>query len=91
MKQLAVKKAIIKNFWKSEGLCHLEFWAPVWSGGITMVQARDLTRLSDYSSEVWIFTLETSLEVHRNMFRHKPRATVGLIFFTFLIQMSEKQ
>ena len=47
-----------------------------------------LDRLSDYSSEVWIYTLQTSLEVHRNMFTHKPRATMGLIFFTVLIQKS---
>ena len=48
-------------------------------------------RLSDYSSEVSIYTLQTSLAVHRNMFRHKPRATLGLIFFTVLIQKFEKQ
>ena len=50
-----------------------------------------LYTLLDHSSEVWIYTLQTSLEVHRNMFKHKPRASLGLIFFTVLIQKSEKQ
>ena len=45
MKQLAVDEVTITSFWKSEGLCHLEFCAPVWSGGITVAQARDLTRV----------------------------------------------
>ena len=31
------------------------------------------------------------LEVQMNMFGHKPRATLGLIVFTVLIQKSEKQ
>ena len=35
--------------------------------------------------------VQTSLEVHRNMFRNKLRATLVLIFFTVLIQKSDKQ
>ena len=56
-----------------------------------LIDCDSLFRLSDYSSEVWIYTLQTSLEVHRNMFGHKSRAILGLIFFTVLIQRSEKQ
>ena len=48
-------------------------------------------RLSDYSSEVWIYHCQTYPEVYRNMFRFKPRVTLGLIFFTVLTQKSEKQ
>ena len=45
MKQLGVDDKTVINYWKSEGLCHLEFCAPVWAGGITQAQARDLTRV----------------------------------------------
>ena len=45
MKQLGIDEATITNYWKSEGRCHLEFCAPVWSGGITVAQARDLARV----------------------------------------------
>ena len=50
-----------------------------------------MSRLSDYSSEIWIYTLQIYPRVYVNMFRFKPRATLGLIFFTVLIQKSEKQ
>ena len=40
MKQLGIDEATITNYWKSEGRCHLEFCAPVWSGGITVAQSR---------------------------------------------------
>ena len=51
----------------------------------------EMFRLSDYSSEIWIYTLQIYPRVYVNMFRFKPRATLGLIFFTVLIQKSEKQ
>ena len=50
-----------------------------------------LCRLSDYSSEVWIYHCQTYPKGYRNMFRVEPRATLGLIFFTVLILKSEKQ
>ena len=45
MKQLGIDEQTITNYWKSEGRCHLEFCAPVWSGAITVAQARDLARV----------------------------------------------
>ena len=45
MKRLGVDDTTITNYWKSEGRYHLEFCAPVWAGGITQAQARDLTRV----------------------------------------------
>ena len=47
-------------------------------------------RLSDCSSEVWIKHCQTYPKIYRNMFRAQPRATLGLIFFTVLIQKSAK-
>ena len=37
------------------------------------------------------YTLQIYPRVYVNMFRVKPRATLGLIFFTVLIQNSDKQ
>ena len=37
------------------------------------------------------FTLQIYPRVYVNMFRFNPRATLGVIFFTVLIQKSEKQ
>lgn len=45
MKQLGVDEATIVDYWKSEGLVHLEFCAPLWSDGITGQQARALSRV----------------------------------------------
>ena len=45
MKQLGIDEQTITNYWKSEGRCHLEFCAPVWSGAITVAPARDLARV----------------------------------------------
>jgi len=45
MKQLGVVQQTITNYWKTEGRCHLEASAPVWSGGITTSQKRDLFRV----------------------------------------------
>ena len=45
IRQLGIDKQTITNYWKSEGHCHLELCAPVWSGAITVAQARDLARV----------------------------------------------
>ena len=45
MKQMGIDEKTIVNYWKSEGRCHLEFCAPVWTSGITVAQARDLARV----------------------------------------------
>jgi hypothetical protein len=45
MKQLGVDEATITTYWKSEGRCHLEYGVPVWNGGITKGQQRDLLRV----------------------------------------------
>jgi hypothetical protein len=45
MKRIGIDETTIVNYWKTEGRCHLEFCAPVWNGGITVAQARDLTRV----------------------------------------------
>ena len=45
MKQLGIDEQTITQYWKSEGLVHLEFCAPVWSGGISIQQARALSRV----------------------------------------------
>ena len=45
MKQLGVDEATITEYWRSEGLVHLEFCAPVWSGGISRQQAQALSRV----------------------------------------------
>ena len=45
MKQLGVDEKTILNYWTKEGRCHLEMCSPVWSGGITVQQSRDLERV----------------------------------------------
>ena len=45
MRQLGVDEKTISNYWKSEGLCHLEYCSPVYSGGLTKQQERDLARV----------------------------------------------
>ena len=45
MKQLGIDEQTITNYWNIEGRCNIEFCALVWSGGITVSQARDLTRV----------------------------------------------
>ena len=78
MRQLGVDQATVINYWKSEGRCHLEFCAPVWSGGLTVAQARDLTRVQrravaaitgdwreDYSAACLRLGIEADLSVRR--------------------------
>jgi hypothetical protein len=45
MKQLGVDESTIVTYWKSEGRCHLEYGVPVWNGGVTKGQQRDLQRV----------------------------------------------
>ena len=45
MKKLGVDEATIACFWKAEGLCHLEYCSPVWSGALTKQQKQDLARV----------------------------------------------
>ena len=44
-KKLGVDEVTIASFWKAEGLCHLEYCSPVWSGALTKQQGRDLARV----------------------------------------------
>ena len=45
MRQLGVDEKTISNYWKPEGLCHLEYCSPVYSGGLTKQHERDLARV----------------------------------------------
>ena len=42
MKQLGVDESTITTYWRSEGLVHLEYCAPLWSGGLNLGQERAL-------------------------------------------------
>ena len=45
LKQLGVDDQTIANYWKSEGRVHLENCVPVWAGGLSVAQERDLQRV----------------------------------------------
>ena len=45
MRQLGVDQRTIASYWKAEGLCHLEYCSPVYSGALTKQQERDLARV----------------------------------------------
>ena len=45
MKQLNVDERTITNYWKADGRVHLETCAPVWTGGLTVGQARQIQRV----------------------------------------------
>ena len=45
MRQVGVDEKTICKYWKAEGLCHLEYCSPVYSGGLTKQQERDLARV----------------------------------------------
>ena len=45
MRQMGVDQRTIATYWKSEGLCHLEYCSPVYSGALTKQQERDLARV----------------------------------------------
>ena len=44
MKLMGVDENTITEYWKSEGLVHLEYCVPLWAGGINIGQANDLQR-----------------------------------------------
>ena len=54
------------------------------------VFTRRICRLPDCFSEVWIKPCQTYPKVYRDMFKVKPRVTLGLILFTALVQKSKK-
>ena len=45
MKKLGVDEQTMTNYWRSEGLVHLEAASAVWTGGITRAQQGDLSRV----------------------------------------------
>ena len=45
MRQMGVDQRTIAAYWKAEGLCHLEYCSPVYSGALTVEQERDLARV----------------------------------------------
>ena len=45
MRQMGVDQRTIASYWKAEGLCHLEYCSPVYSGALTVQQERDLARV----------------------------------------------
>ena len=46
MKKLGVDETTIASFWRAEGLCHIEYCSPVWSGALTKQQQQDLARVN---------------------------------------------
>ena len=45
MRNLDVDEKTIAKYWKSEGLCHLEYCSPVYSSALTKKQEQDLARV----------------------------------------------
>ena len=45
MCQMGVDQKTIATYWKSEGLCYLEYCSPVYNGALTKQQERDLARV----------------------------------------------
>ena len=45
MRQLGVDQQTIASYWKAEGICHLEYCSPVYSGALTKQHQRDLARV----------------------------------------------
>ena len=45
MRQLGVDQLTIASYWKSEGMCHLEYCSPVYTGALTKLHQRDLARV----------------------------------------------
>ena len=67
---------------------HASGWIrDLWLKGVLLILAE--FRITPVNSGY--YTLQIYPRVYVNMFRVKPRATLGLIFFTVLIQNSEKQ
>ena len=59
------------------------------SGGQTLflpvMKGMAVSRLSVYYSEVWMNTLQTTVELLRNMFSVIPMVSLGLIIFSFFV------
>jgi hypothetical protein len=45
MRQLGIDQPTIASYWKAEGMCHLEYCSPVYSGALTKQHQRDLARV----------------------------------------------
>ena len=45
MRNLGVDEPTMAMYWRTEGLCYLEFGSPIWSGGLSLAQQRDLSRV----------------------------------------------
>ena len=45
MRQLGIDQLTIASYWKAEGMCHLEYCSPVYSGALTKQHQRDLARV----------------------------------------------
>ena len=78
MKQIGLDEPTITNYWRAEGLVHLEMCAPVWAGGLTQGQEQQLQRVArravaaitgptreDYSATCLRLGLEPDLGVRR--------------------------
>ena len=46
MRNLGVDEKTVTRYWKSEGLCHLEYCSPVYSAALTKKQEQDLARVN---------------------------------------------
>ena len=78
MKQLGVDEPTITSYWRSEGIPHLEYCAPLWSGGLNLGQERQLQTVArraiaaitgptreDYTDTCRRLGLEPDLRVRR--------------------------
>ena len=45
MRQLGIDQLTIASYWKLEGMCHLEYCSPVYTGALTKLQQKDLARV----------------------------------------------
>ena len=48
MRNLGVDENTIAAYWKTEGVCHLEYCSPVYSSALTKQQQQDLARNKNY-------------------------------------------
>ena len=83
MKLMGVDENTITEYWKSEGLVHLEYCVPLWAGGINIGQAIDLQRTQmravaaitggreDYTMACQLLGLEPNLAVRRTQLCRK--------------------
>ena len=76
----------LSSFWVKPWFCNL---TTLFLGGALKTRIWSEFRITPVNSGY--YTLQIYPRVYVNMFRVKPRATLGLIFFTVLIQNSDKQ